>query len=34
MLAGLDFRCEPALKMRDLTEPSFDDAGDKKDAAS
>jgi hypothetical protein len=34
MVAGLDFMSEPVLKMRDLSEPFFDDAGERNDAAS
>jgi hypothetical protein len=33
-VAGLDFRFEPVLKMRDLSEPFFDDADERNDAAS
>ena len=34
MVVGLDFRFEPVLKMRDLSEPFFDDAGERNDAVS
>lgn len=34
MVAGLDLMPTLVLKMRDLSEPSFEDAGDKNEAAS